>query len=84
MSNINQAAALRITQGPFGQALLEAFQSLEQELKKTGGTGFFGQIQFLHPGDPLKEGDLLPSIHLSLQPFQPVLSNPVELDEGNE
>ena len=81
-TKINQAAITRILNSPYGQAILDTFFGLEEELIERGGTNFFGQIGFMLPGDPINEGDLIPTIHFSLQPFQPVLSEPVELVAG--
>ncbi len=85
-SNINKSSAMRILQGPFGQELLNAFLEIEQTMKnRAGGSNFFGQIGFTEPGDPIMEGDFIPTIHLSLQPFQPVMSEPIQIipEEGD-
>lgn len=77
MSHINKVAAMRISKSPLGQALLDILVALEKETLSAGATNFFGQLGFLMPGDPIEEGDLIPTVHFSLQPFQPVLSEPI-------
>ena len=84
-SRINKTAAMRVLQGPFGQALLETFLDAERRMKKSNGTSYFGQVGFNEPGDPIEGTDLLPTIHISLQPIQPVLSEPIKVisEEGD-
>ncbi len=83
-SRINQIALLRMVQ-MLGPQVAEAFVALEQQLiKPDGAQNFFNQIGFTNPGDPLNEGDLIPTIHFSLQPFQPIFSEQIELEDISE
>lgn len=81
-THINQIALLRMMQ-MFGPQIAQAFVDLEQQLIKPDGVqNFFNQLGFINPGDPMNEGDLIPTIHLSLQPFQPIFSESVELESN--
>jgi hypothetical protein len=83
-TRINHAAAIRLV-NMFGPQILQAFLALEKQLiTEKGGQDFFNQIGFINPNDKLKEGDLIPTVHLSLQPFRPVLSQPVYIDEPTD
>lgn len=82
-SSINQMAAMRITQR-FGPHVLKLFLDLEKALKDTGGSSFTGNVSFLEPGDPAQQGELMPSIHFSLQPHYPVLSVPIEIESEDD
>jgi hypothetical protein len=82
-SSLNQMAALRITQR-FGPHVLKLFLDLEKAMKESGGSSFTGNICFMEPGDPTQAGELIPSIHLSLQPHYPILSVPIEIESEDE
>lgn len=82
-SKINAVAAMRISQ-MLGPQTLQIFLALEEHVINKGAESFFHQIGFMNPGDPMEEGDLVPTVHLSLQPFQPILSEPVSLEPMEE
>lgn len=73
-------AALRITQR-VGPHVLKLFLDFEKAMQEGGASSFFGNLGFMEPGDEVQEGELVPSIHFSLQPHQPTLSIPIELTE---
>lgn len=73
-SNIDQVAAMRMIK-MLGPQILQAFLGLETQIIEKGAISFFGQIGFNDPKDPLQEGALIPTIHLSLQPSQPVMES---------
>lgn len=80
MSQIHKESLERIAESPFGPALVEAFKQLAEGIEAQNSVDTFVQVGFTHPGDPLLEGDLIPSIHLSLRPaFQPIMSQPAEV-----
>lgn len=89
-SKINRVSAARIAESPLGIALLQAFQRLEKDMVSTGGTEVFVQLGFNEPGDEIKPGDLIPTIHFGLRPYEPIMSAPMELvyeaqeDKGDE
>lgn len=79
-SHINQIALMRMMNA-FGPQIVEAFIEMERQLIKPDGVqNFFNQLSFINPGDHLNEGDLVPTIHCSLQPFQPIFSESVEIE----
>lgn len=70
MSKINSHASQRIASSDLsGPALLEIFKMIEAQMGVIESQGTFVQFSFI--GDPteLKEGDLIPELHLSLRPF---------------
>lgn len=70
MTRINQIIADRIKGGAItGPALLQMFELLEAQMETVGAQGNFTQFQFVRDITELKEGDLIPEIHLSLRPF---------------
>ena len=83
LSRINQMSALRMTQR-FGPAVLQLFLHLERAMNEGGGTSFTGNVSFMEPGDRVQEGELIPTIHFSLQPHFNVLSVPIEIEEQDD
>ena len=77
---INQMAAMRLSQR-FGPHILELFLSMENAMRQSGGTSFTGNITFMVPGDEVRQGELLPTMHFSLQPHFPILSVPIEIED---
>lgn len=65
-----------------GPHVLKLFLDFEKAMKEGGAVSFFGNFGFMEPGDHVQEGELIPTIHFSLQPHQPTLSIPIELTEG--
>lgn len=78
MSRINQLAALRVN-GNFGSNVLAVFLQMEAAMNEVGGSSFTGNISFMEPGDNTQPGELIPTMHFSLQPYVPTLSVPIEL-----
>lgn len=81
MSRISKACAERIrTASITGSTLLQMFELLEAQMETIGAEGNFTQFQFVQGLADLKEGDLIPEVHLSLRPFD---SESIELvDQG--
>jgi len=70
MSKINETAATKIkTSALSGSALLQMFQLLESQMETLGAEGQFTQFSFVSDISDMKEGDLIPELHLSLRPF---------------
>lgn len=78
MSKINKAAVQRLILSPYGEPLLKAFEELEKQMKANGAESMFFQLGYSAPGDSLQIGDLIPTVHLSLQQFQPAMQEMVE------
>jgi len=81
MSRINTEAGQRIVSSQLsGPALLEIFKMIEVQMGVVQAQGNFVQFSFIGNPEELKEGDLIPEIHLSLRPFVGhVIGNPGEL-----
>ncbi len=81
MSRINTDAAQRIVSSQLsGPALLEIFKMIEVQMGVVEAQGNFVQFSFIGNPEELKEGDLIPEVHLSLRPFVGnVVVNPGEL-----
>lgn len=81
MSRINEQAAQRIASNQLsGPALMEIFKMLELQMGVVEAQGNFVQFSFLGSPEELKEGDLIPELHLSLRPFTGhAVSSPGEL-----
>lgn len=70
MSRINKTAAEKIrTNAITGSALLQMFELLETQMETLGADGQFIQFSFVSDLKDMKEGDLIPELHLSLRPF---------------
>lgn len=70
MSSISPVAAVRISTSPInGLTLLEMFKALEAQMKLMNAEGQFAQFQFVD-GTELKDGDLIPEIHLSIRTYK--------------
>jgi len=82
-TSINQMAGLRVSQR-FGPHVLKLFLEMENAMRTGGGTSFTGNISFMEPGDPVQEGELIPSIHFSLQPHFQMLSVPIEIEDERD
>lgn len=78
LSMINQLAALRVNNN-FGPGVLQVFLQMEQAMNAVGGNSFTGNITFMEPGDNTQPGELIPTVHFSLQPYTPQLSVPIEI-----
>lgn len=80
MSRINQVAAALISSSPInGPLLLEMFKALEAQMSLLKAEGQFAQFQFVDPTE-LKEGDIIPEIHLSLRTHKgPLILEPTDL-----
>ena len=69
MNEINEEAVNRIeTSNINGISLLEMFKSLQYQMQVINAEGNFIQFEFIEPGE-LKEGDLIPELHLSLRTY---------------
>lgn len=82
-SAINQMSALRVSQR-FGPHVLKLFLDMESAMREGGGTSFTGNVSFMEPGDPVQDGELIPTIHFSLQPHYSVLSVPIDIQDEEE
>jgi len=80
-SKINKGAALRIANSPLGQPLLDIFLALEQSMEQSGSSDISGGYGFMEPGDPINAGDLIPTIHISMQPYNPILQQMIDVGE---
>jgi hypothetical protein len=78
-SSINQMAAMRITQ-KIGPEVLSVFLQLEEIMKSQGAASFTGNFGFIEAGDTVNPGEIIPSIHFSIQQHVPVLSVPIETE----
>lgn len=85
MSNINPVAAHRMATSQItGEKLLQMFQALEQQMGILGADGQYAQMQFVSDPAEIKEGDVIPELHLSLRTYQgPMIGQPVQFDEGD-
>lgn len=81
MSRINEHAAQRIVSSQLsGPALLEIFKMIEVQMGIIEAQGNFVQFSFVSNPEELKEGDLIPELHISLRPFVGnVVVNPGEI-----
>ena len=84
MSRINAGAAALINSSTItGPLLLEMFRALEVQMNLLKAEGQFAQFQFVDPTD-LKEGDIIPEIHLSLRTHKgPLVLEPTELNTSD-
>ena len=82
-SNINPLALERLAE-QFGDGIVLAFAQLEIAMKEMGGVSFTGNVTFLDPTEFPSDGELIPSIHLSLQPFFSNLSVPINFEDEGE
>jgi hypothetical protein len=57
------------------------FELLESQMEVLGAEGNFTQFQFVQGLGDLKEGDLIPEIHLSLRPYD---SEAIQLTDQGE
>jgi len=83
LSAINQMAAMRVSQR-LGPNVLKLFLELESALRESGGSSFTGGVQFNEPGDHVQEGELIPSVHFSLNPHCSILSIPIEIEDEDD
>ena len=79
-TRFNQAALTRMSQR-YGPQMVGLFLQIEQLMIAANSTSFTGNASFLEPGDPVREGELIPSLHFNISPYFPVLSVPIEMEE---
>ena len=69
MAEISKIAKERMTEAAGGELLLQVFEVMAAQLALMESTGQFTQFQFVEASE-LKEGDLIPEVHLSLRKFE--------------
>lgn len=82
-TRMNQVSLTRLAE-QFGPQLVEVFAQLEQAMIAAGGVSFTGNVSFLDATDLPKDGELVPSIHFSLQPFFSNLSTPLDFEDESD
>lgn len=75
---INAACFARLTQSEMSKTIIPIFEAMLRQMEETGTVGNYMQLNFAAPGDQMREGDLIPQIHFSLQPAMP----PIMVEEG--
>lgn len=82
-TRMNQVALTRLAE-QFGPQLVEVFSQLEQAMIAGGGVSFTGNVSFLDATDLPRDGELVPSIHFSLQPFFSNLTTSLDFEDESD
>ena len=85
MSNVvetrfNQAALTRLAK-QYGPQMVDLFLQLEKVMVSQGSTSLMVNTSFIEPGEPVRDGELIPTLHFNITPNFPALSFPLEVEE---